>query len=252
MSASDLLGSVLVYLGLLCGALGLFVCLRPWRRLGLTSRRRGAALVAAGILLGLAGLAVPAPLEHSASRQRIDDFVPEYQFREFHQTEVAASPAAIHQAIWGVPAGEIRLFRLFTWIRSPRLPCCTTRETILSPSAEQPILKVATSSGFRLLADDLRDVVIGTIVVAPRGLRRDALKGDLRKIPGLALAVMSFHVAPLAASQGDRCLLTTETRIFATDARTLRRFRAYWRLIAPGSAILRVTWLDAIRARAER
>ena len=45
--------------------------------------------------------------------------------------------------------------------------------------------------------------------------------------------------------------LTTETRIYATDASARRRFAAYWRLIYPGSALIRRTWLRAIRERAE-
>jgi hypothetical protein len=44
----------------------------------------------------------------------------------------------------------------------------------------------------------------------------------------------------------------TETRVFATDAVALRRFTPYWRIIFPGSAILRVTWLRAVKHRAER
>jgi hypothetical protein len=44
----------------------------------------------------------------------------------------------------------------------------------------------------------------------------------------------------------------TETRVLATDEQTLKMFTAYWRTIFPGSAILRVTWLRAIKARAER
>ncbi len=246
MSANDLLGSFLVYLGLFAAALGALACLRPVRWLRLSTRRRGAALLAAGLALVVAGALVPAPLRHATGTTRLDKTLPEYQFSEFHETEVRASPKAIHRAIWQVTAQEIRLFRAFTWIRSPRLPGRRQDETILSPPADQPILKVATSSGFKLLDDEEDEVVVGAAVIAPPGLRPT---GDLRKIPGLALAVMSFRIEPLGAN---RCRLTTETRIFATDRKTLHRFRAYWRLVAPGSAILRSTWLVAIRERAER
>jgi hypothetical protein len=244
MTANDLLGSVLVYLGLFAAALGAFACLRRVRWLRLATRRRGAALLGAGLLLVVLGVAVPAPLRHSAGSTRLDRSLPDYQFSEFHETEVQASPAAIHRAIWQVTAREIRLFRLFTWIRSPHLSA-RRKSTILSAPADRPILEVATSSGFRRLADEENEVVVGTAVIAPRGLRAT---GDLRKIPGLALAVMSFRTEPLDAN---RCRLTTETRIFATDRKTFYRFKVYWRLIAPGSAILRGTWLQAIRARAE-
>jgi len=46
-------------------------------------------------------------------------------------------------------------------------------------------------------------------------------------------------------------LVTTETRIYATDASARRRFAVYWRTIYPGSSLLRHTWLRAIKRRAE-
>lgn len=37
----------------------------------------------------------------------------------------------------------------------------------------------------------------------------------------------------------------------AADPRATRAFAAYWRMIHPGSALIRVMWLRAIRLRAE-
>jgi hypothetical protein len=56
----------------------------------------------------------------------------------------------------------------------------------------------------------------------------------------------------LIEDQGDGwSRLRTETRVFATDASARRRFAVYWRLIYPGSSLIRHMWLDAIRRRAE-
>jgi hypothetical protein len=46
--------------------------------------------------------------------------------------------------------------------------------------------------------------------------------------------------------------VSTETRVFATSADARRRFAAYWRVIYPGSALIRIMWLRAIARRAER
>jgi hypothetical protein len=46
--------------------------------------------------------------------------------------------------------------------------------------------------------------------------------------------------------------VTTETRILATDASARRAFGIYWRVIYPGSAIIRSMWLREIKRRAER
>jgi hypothetical protein len=57
-----------------------------------------------------------------------------------------------------------------------------------------------------------------------------------------------MHAQP---SPSGGTLLTTETRIQATDDHARRSFRRYWLLIHPGSAAIRRAWLRAIRRRAE-
>jgi hypothetical protein len=44
--------------------------------------------------------------------------------------------------------------------------------------------------------------------------------------------------------------VSTETRVFANSVPARRRFAAYWRVIYPGSAIIRRMWLRAIARRA--
>jgi hypothetical protein len=66
--------------------------------------------------------------------------------------------------------------------------------------------------------------------------------------PGECRAAMNF----LLENRGPaRTRLSTETRVFATDALAQRRFRRYWRVIYPGSALIRRSWLAAIKRRAE-
>jgi hypothetical protein len=59
---------------------------------------------------------------------------------------------------------------------------------------------------------------------------------------------MNFHIEP-----GDGVsTVTTETRVIGTDETAARGFAAYWRLIYPGSALIRRMWLRAIKERAEQ
>lgn len=248
----NLLGVLLVDAGLAAGFLGLISLLRPLSFLGISTRRRGVALMGAGTVLGLAGMTLPAPEQRAPARtSRLDEIIPVYQFSEFHECRVQASPPQVHDAVWAVTAGDIRLFRTLTWIRSPHLGR-GGRESILNAPAEKPILKVATSSGFRLLADDPGEIVVGSLVIGPRpsGV---VISGpeDFAALaaPGFAKAVMSFRIED---EGGGWTRLTTETRVTATDPSTRRRFAAYWRIIYPGSALIRREWLRAIRERAER
>jgi hypothetical protein len=59
---------------------------------------------------------------------------------------------------------------------------------------------------------------------------------------------MNFRIEELG---GGECRVTTETRVFATDAATRRRFGTYWAFIYPGSSLIRWGWLRAIKKRAE-
>jgi len=65
-----------------------------------------------------------------------------------------------------------------------------------------------------------------------------------RVAPGSS-AVMNFRVE----NDGR---LTTETRVvLAPTGNTRRIFAVYWRIIRPGSGIIRRGWLEAIKRRAE-
>jgi hypothetical protein len=216
------------------------------------NRRRAAVLMGLGGLLGIAGATLPAPTRRARGAPALlDIFVPVYEFREFHETRINASAERIYEAILGVTAGEIRLFRMLTRIRSPSRPWGPPRgESILNAPANRPILEVATSSSFsKLVEAPGSEIVVGTAVIRPRGIPPNSTPAEfVTDRPGFALAAMNFRIE-YGGPGWSR--LTTETRIHATDAFSRRRFAAYWRLIYPGSAFIRVQWLRAIRERAE-
>jgi hypothetical protein len=63
---------------------------------------------------------------------------------------------------------------------------------------------------------------------------------------GYAKAAMNFLITPGGPGVHR---VSTETRIVATDAASARAFARYWRLIYPGSALIRRMWLRAVRNR---
>ena len=180
----------------------------------------------------------------------LDRVTPSYQFCEFHSTTVRATPERTYRAIKEVTADEIFLFRTLTWLRRLGRP---GPESILDAPEHLPLLEVATRTTFLVLADREREIVVGTVVIRPpAALRtRPATAQEFATLAGrdgYALATMNFAVAPRADGS---CDLSTETRVFATDEASRRRFAAYWRLINLGSAFIRVMWLRAIKRRAE-
>jgi hypothetical protein len=241
----------LVYIGFLVAFLGFISLLKPLKFLRIRSRAQGAVVLVAGVLTVAVGMMLPSAKTRIAEPlTKLDDFVPVYQFSEFHSTRVAASRDRAYRAIKDITAGEILLFRTLTWLRRFGRP---GPENILNAPERLPILDVATRTGFLLLAENPGDeIVVGTLVIAPRGWRAQhrPTPEDLKRLqePGFALAAMNFRVED---SGPDACRVTTETRVYATDAGSRRAFARYWRIIYPGSALIRRMWLRGIRKRAE-
>jgi hypothetical protein len=237
-----------VYGGAALALVGAISVLRPIRLLRISTRRRGGLIVAIGVVLAFVGFSFPAPEWRVAHLDtRLDEFVPVYQFDEEHEVHINAPPARVFAAVKAVTANEILLFRTLTWIRRFGRP---GPESILNAPERLPILDVATRTGFLLLAEaPPREIVVGTIVIAPRGAHfartPEAFKALDRA--GFAKAGMNFLLEP----EGDGTRLTTATRVAATDLDARRRFAAYWRVIYPGSALIRRMWLRAVKRRAE-
>ena len=245
-----MIGSLVVYGGFFMAAAGVVLSVRPIPRLGVTTRWGGLVVVGVGVLVAGVGLILPAPASRvTRVETRLDEFAPVWQFREFHTITVAAPPARVFEAVKRVRADEISLFRTLTWIRRGGRPL---PQSILNAGDRESLIDVATRSGFVWLADDVpRELVIGTVIRAPLGtqgiLTPQAWQEDLA--PGFTLATMSFAVT---ADGPSRSLVSTETRVFANSPSARRQFAAYWRVIYPGSAIIRWMWLRAIDRRATR
>jgi hypothetical protein len=187
-------------------------------------------------------------------RTQLDQFVPAYQFSEFHYIRIAAPKEQVYRALKLVTADEITLFRMLTWLRRFGR---SGPESILNPPPHVPLFDVAARTSFVVLAEEPnREVVLGTLVVAPRGRRPgskptpDGFKELIvtANVPGFASAAMNFRIEDAGQTA---CTLAIETRVYAIDASTRRRFAPYWRVIYPGSVLIRRMWLRAIARRAE-
>lgn len=246
----DMFGSAIFYLGLIMFTAGLALVVKPIRLLRVTTRWHGLGVVGGGVLLASMGLILPASESRVTRKEtRLDEFAPVWQFRECHTIEVAAPPARVFEAMKRVRADEVFLFRTLIWIRSGGQP---TPQSIETAGEHESLIDVATHTTFVLLAEDVpRELVIGTVVGEPPGTRGPLTPEFFQKpIPdGFAVGTMNFLVT---AKDPGHSLVSTETRVFANGPSAQRRFAAYWRVIYPGSAIIRRMWLRAIERRATR
>jgi hypothetical protein len=243
--------TILIYLVSLGALLGGVSLIKPLKFLKIRTRWQRALALGLGAVAVIAGFALPTK-EHriTTPRTQLDHFAPLYEFNEVHSIRVAASRDSVYRAIKMVTADEIWLFRTLTWIRrgGRRGP-----ESILYPAEHVPLLEVATRTAFVVLAEDSgREIVLGSAVMVPPGFRarRRPVLEDFKTIqePGFAIATMNFLIEDNGPGI---CIVTTETRVRATDPFAKTRFAAYWRAIYPGSALIRRMWLRAIKQRAE-
>jgi hypothetical protein len=177
----------------------------------------------------------------------LDDFLPRYDFNEVHSVATSATPAAVMDAIRGLTPGEVPVLVALMALRS--LPALLRRGRL---PLRGPLLDGFRKSGFVTLHEAPDELVVGGVgrFWEPSGGLRRIDPGEFGGFaePGFAKAAFNFEIKRI----GERTLLTTETRIATTDDRSRRRFARYWRVVHPGSALIRLAWLRAIRKRAER
>jgi hypothetical protein len=243
--------SVALYAFWMLTLLGLLALVRPIRPLGI--RNRWVALLVLAVGYGGASHVLHATALASyvtTPATKLDEFAPIYQFREAVSIPVHAPPERVYRAVFDVTADEVPFYRTLVWLRRGG---ASGPESILNPPEGESLISVALRTSFLKLAEvPGREFVMGTIVKAPRGVRLAAgsTPASFKALTqeGFAKATMHFAVEPQGPGWS---LLKTETRVFATDPASRDVFARYWRVIAPGSAVIRLMWLRAIKVRAE-
>jgi hypothetical protein len=248
-------GSLLLYGGVVIAFLGVVHIVRPFHWSGIRTRRRATAVTGAGLALALLAAHLPTPTRQTSARDAlIDQWLPEWQFAEFHERRVRATPQQVFAALKRVRASDIFLFRTLTFIRNPGRQ--SQGPNILNAPDEAAIIDVALAGGFVLLGETDQELLLGAVVSAPPGAVRrpqqstgptlDPARFRTLDRPGVARAVMNFRAIP---EEDGWTRVTTETRVHAVDGPTQRQFGRYWRAIYPGSALIRRSWLRAIEHR---
>jgi len=174
----------------------------------------------------------------------LDDFLPEFDFHERHETLIPAPPEAVRRAVQEWRPAESFLWRWLVRLRGLGSPKSTLREW-------------GESNGFLCLAETEHEVVYGqagrfwspnerAALVSPRTIEEFHGLTD----PGVAVAAMNFVVESRASGRGTR--LFTETLVRCLGASSRRWFRLYWLVIRPFSGLLRRAMLRGIKAAAVR
>ena len=247
------MSSLLVYLGILGTLVGSVVLIKPLAFLRIGNRRVAGVVLSLGLALGSAAALWPVSLQSSGGDRQIDRFLPSYHFNKVHSVGSDAPPERILSAVKLVTPEEIRFARTLLWIR--RLPGRLLGSAGRREVRSKPFLDVGDSPHSLILAETEREIVLGIVgrfwkvaegaslppIEEPQAFQAFATPGHVK-------AAMNFYLEDTGAGW---FRVTTETRVAATDPSAARLFAAYWRVIYPGSSLLRVNLLEALKRRVE-
>ncbi len=180
----------------------------------------------------------------------LDDFLPDAPYRTRYATTIATDAQAAWRAMRTITARDLALTRILVAVR--RMSLSTLRPD--DEGTDQPLLETFVERDFTALREDEpRTLVLATTgqpwqlrgqLSAPAGAADFASFDE----PGHVRIAMSLE---LSAAGVGRTRLSTETRVSPTDDRAARTFRRYWTVVRPGSDVIRLDVLRAVRRRAE-
>jgi hypothetical protein len=157
----------------------------------------------------------------------LDRLLPDFDVNEVHAVELPLPPEEAVERLLALPLTVDPIVRVLFRLRGLR--------------GSGTVADMVRKGRFEELARTPTEVVFGLSGKPWR--RRPALTPFADPAPGSVRMAVDFRAEPVAG--GSR--LSTETRIAAADAGALRRFRAYWLVVGPFSALVRRRWLAAVR-----
>ena len=126
--------------------------------------------------------------------------------------------------------------------------------TVNEHREELGLVEQATAWGWNKIAEQPgREVVFGAVtqpwVANPvfQGLSSTQFRNFQK--PGFVKIAWTLRVDPVSPS---KTIMSTETRVLATDADARARFRRYWSFVAPGTILIRRIALRNLKRRVEQ
>jgi hypothetical protein len=157
---------------------------------------------------------------------RLDEFLPAYDAREYHERAVPGTPEDAVAAALGISVAPDPLVRTLFRLRGLHGGGSVhgaLRRIGLKPLFEEPACIVLGAAG-----------------------RPWSPRSRLAPFESAGPGQVRLAVEISAVASGTGSLLSTETRVQAVDASARRPFRAYWLAVGPFSALIRRRWLAAV------
>jgi hypothetical protein len=189
--------------------------------------------------------------EASSPPRTADDFLPGSDSGSRTSLVIEAAPEAVWRGLHSFTLRDMPATAVLLAVRS--LPALVGRRSGGSSDLlGRPMLELMTGTRFVVLHETPGELLTLGLIGQPWKLDGgDDVEVDGPEAfvafadPGYVKVAFDFRFEPCSVGT----LLTTVTTNAATDADSARRFSRYWRLIGPGSKLIRLDMLRAIRRR---
>jgi hypothetical protein len=186
----------------------------------------------------------------TGSDQLIDEFLPDWDFREEHGRRIDAPTAQVRAALPAITPRELPLSSAMLALRLAPAAIVARRRPV---GLDRPWIDLILEFGFIELANREEEIVFGAVGQFWRLREETVPLADAEAFfgftePGFAKAAMNVRVA----EEYGATRLTTETRVKVTDDRARRSFRPYWLPVRAIGGLMRVEMLRAVARRVQR
>jgi hypothetical protein len=171
----------------------------------------------------------------------IEKYLPAFDVREYRELCVRAEPERAYAVLRDLRLNRSAMVRALFAIRTLPERLRNRHRHTAGSAGSHPFLEEALQAGWALLEEiPTQELVMGAItqpwvaIVHFRGMA--GAEFVTFSEPGFAKIAWSIAARP--AGPG-RTVLSTETRVAATDAVSRRRFRRYWLIFSPGIKLIR-------------
>jgi hypothetical protein len=237
------------WIGIILAIVGLISVAKPMNFLWIFDRKVALFVLVGGLSILIAALYCPVKIYHSENKQKIDSILPDYSFSEYHETTINASPEKVKSAWQNTPIREIAVVDLLMKIRG--LPA--NKEEKDKVAMMNQCAGTFRTPDFCYFEMDSTEFITVMLIKASAQADPPSMKSLEQFInfneAGYIKVVLNFRIIPI---ENGRTLVTTETRNQGLTPKDRRIFGRYWRVIYPGSAIIRRLWLDALAKKATR
>lgn len=236
--------SYFFWMGVIIIVVGLISLIHPLLFLFIMNRTFAVFVVFVGVLVSATSLLCPVKIKHSTTHnQKEDELLPEYAFNEVHEVQVKASVEKAKQILQITGVKDIPAVLLLMKIRG-----IADEDVDMSDRAAKSNVSSDTVStpdfNFFVVAPDewiTRMILKSTMITIDRKKPAPPEISSLQQFAsfnesGYVKVTANFRFIPMDTNN---TLLTTETRVKGITQKDNRTFGYYWRIIYPGSAIIR-------------